>query len=156
STVHSTYQEQVNVCLFRTIARCRFGGVQFHFWRGGLQMLKFFAFTLLVGTFSLAAFAQETGSAPKAEFFGGFQYSRYDGGFNSTGWDTAVTGNVNRWFGIAADFSGGYGSQSGVSIHNYTYTFGPVVSLRQSRTFTPFAHFLAGGNRASASFSGIS
>src|SRR5450759_567915 len=83
-------------------------------------------------------------------------YSRYDGGLNATGWDTTVTGNVNRWFGIAADFSGGYGSQSGVSIHNYTYTFGPVVSLRQSRTFTPFAHFLAGGNRASASFSGIS
>ena len=47
-------------------------------------------------------------------------------------------------------FSGGYGSQSGVSIHNYMYTFGPVVSLRQSRTFTPFAHFLAGDLRGSA------
>jgi len=119
-------------------------------------MRKLLAFAFLVGTFSLAAFAQETGIAPKAEFFGGFQYSRYDGGLNAPGWDTTVTGNVNRWFGIAADFSGGYGSQSGVSIHNYTYTFGPVVSLRQSRTFTPFAHFLAGGNRASASLSGIS
>jgi hypothetical protein len=120
------------------------------------KMRKLLVFAFLVGTFSLAAFAQEAGVAPKAEFFGGFQYSRYDGGLNAPGWDTAVTGNINRWFGIAADFSGGYGSQSGVSIHNYTYTFGPVVSLRQSRTFTPFAHFLAGGNRASASFSGIS
>jgi len=123
---------------------------------GSSQMHKLLAVAFLVGTFSLAAFAQEAGVAPKAEFFGGFQYSRYDGGLNAPGWDTTVTGNVNRWFGVAADFSGGYGSQSGVSIHNYTYTFGPVVSLRQSRTFTPFAHFLAGGNRASASFSGIS
>ena len=119
-------------------------------------MRKLLAFAFLVGTFSLGAFAQETGVAPKAEFFGGFQYSRYDGGLNAPGWDTTVTGDVNRWFGISADFTGGYGSQSGVSIHNYTYTFGPVVSLRQSRTFTPFAHFLAGGNRASASFGGIS
>ncbi len=119
-------------------------------------MRKLLVLALLVGTFAMTAFAQETGYAPKAEFFGGFQYARYDGGFNATGWDTTVTGNINRWFGVAADFSGGYGSQSGVSIHNYTYTFGPVVSLRQSRSFTPFAHFLAGGNRASASFSGIS
>ena len=119
-------------------------------------MRKLLAFALVVGAFSLAAFAQEAGSVPKAEIFGGFQYSRFDGGFNANGWDTTVTGNVNRWFGIAADFSGVYGSPSGVSIHNYTYTFGPVVSLRQSRTFTPFAHFLAGGDRASASVGGIS
>lgn len=119
-------------------------------------MRKFLAFALFVATFSLAGFAQEAGIAPKAEFFGGFQYSRFDGGLNANGWDTTVTGDVNRWFGIAADFSGAYGSQSGISLHNYTYTFGPVVSLRQSRTFTPFAHFLAGGNRSTASLSGIS
>ena len=119
-------------------------------------MRKFFAFALLVGTFSLAAIAQEAQNAPKAEVFGGFQYTRFDGGPNASGWDTAVTGNINNWFGISADFSGTYGSQSGVSLHNYTYTFGPVVSLRQNRTFTPWAHFLAGGNHLSASFSGVS
>jgi hypothetical protein len=117
-------------------------------------MRKFIGFALLFGMFSLAAFAQE--NAPKAEFFGGYQYTRFDGGLNANGWDTALTGNLNRWFGVTGDFSGAYKTQNGVSFNNYTYTFGPVVSLRQNRTFTPFAHFLAGGFHSSASFAGAS
>jgi Outer membrane protein beta-barrel domain len=117
-------------------------------------MRKFVGFTLLFGMFSLAAFAQE--NAPKAEFFGGYQYTRFDGGLNANGWDTALTGNLNRWLGVAADFSGAYKSQNGVSFNDYTYTFGPVVSYRHNETFTPFAHFLAGGVRSSTSFAGVS
>jgi hypothetical protein len=114
-------------------------------------------FALLTGLFSLAAFAQEgTGATPKAEIFGGYQYTRFDGGVNANGWNTAVAGNLNRWFGIAADFSGAYKSQNGVSFNNYTYTFGPVVSYRHNETITPFAHFLAGGFHSSASFGGLS
>jgi outer membrane protein with beta-barrel domain len=106
---------------------------------------------------SLATFAQEMQTeAPKAEIFGGYQYTRFDGGLNANGWNSSVTGNLNRWFGVAADFSGAYKSQSGVSFHNYTYTFGPVVSYRHNESFTPFAHFLAGGFHASASSSGVS
>lgn len=119
-------------------------------------MRKFIGFALLLCTFSLAAFAQEMGATPKAEIFGGYQYTRFDGGVNANGWDTAVTGNLNHWFGIAADFSGAYKTQNGVSFNNYTYTFGPVVSYRHNETFTPFAHFLAGGFRASAAFGGLS
>jgi hypothetical protein len=119
-------------------------------------MRKFFGFALFLGIFSLAAFAQESGSAPKAEIFGGYQYTRFDGGVNANGWDTALTGNLNRWFGVAADFSGAYKSQNGASFNNYTYTFGPVISYRHYEAFTPFAHFLAGGVRSSASFSGLS
>jgi hypothetical protein len=119
-------------------------------------MRKFIGFALLLCTFSLAAFAQEMGATPKAEIFGGYQYTRFDGGVNANGWDTAVTGNLNHWFGIAADFSGAYKSQNGVSFNNYTYTFGPVVSYRHNETFTPFAHFLAGGFRASAAFGSLS
>jgi len=114
------------------------------------------AFVLLFGTLSLTAFAQETGAAPKVEFFGGYQYTRFDGGTNANGWDTTLTGNINRWFGVAADFSGAYNSQSGVSFNTYTYTFGPVVSYRHNPSFTPFAHFLAGGSHSSAAFSGLS
>jgi hypothetical protein len=117
-------------------------------------MRKLIGFALLFGMFSLTAFAQE--NAPKAEFFGGYQYTRFDGGLNANGWDTALTGNLNRWFGVTGDFSGAYKTQNGVSFNNYTYTFGPVVSLRQNRTFTPFAHFLAGGFHSSASFAGAS
>jgi hypothetical protein len=119
-------------------------------------MRKFMGFAVLLGIFSLGAFAQEMETAPKAEIFGGYQYTRFDGGVNANGWDTAVTGNLNRWFGVAADFSGAYKTQNGVSFNNYTYTFGPVISWRHNETFTPFAHFLAGGYRASASFSGLS
>jgi hypothetical protein len=119
-------------------------------------MRKFMEFALLLCLFSMAAFAQEMGTTPKAEIFGGYQYTRFDGGVNANGWDTAVTGNLNRWFGIAADFSGAYKSQNGVSFNNYTYTFGPVVSWRHNETFTQFAHFLAGGFRASAAFGGLS
>lgn len=117
-------------------------------------MLKFIGFALLFGMFSLAAVAQE--SAPKAEIFGGYQYTRFDGGLNANGWDTTLTGNLNHWFGAAADFSGAYKSQNGVSFNNYTYTFGPVVSLRRNENFTPFVHFLAGGFHGSASSSGLS
>src|SRR5258705_1787977 len=118
-------------------------------------MRKLMGLALLVSLFSLAAFAQEGGSTPKAEIFGGYQYTRFDGGLNANGWNTSITGNLNNWFGIAADFSGAYKSQNGVSFNNYTYTFGPVASYRHNETFTPFAHFLAGGARASASISGV-
>ena len=120
-------------------------------------MRKFIVLALLLGMSSLATFAQEMQTeAPKAEIFGGYQYTRFDGGLNANGWNSSVTGNLNRWFGVAADFSGAYKSQSGVSFHNYTYTFGPVVSYRHNESFTPFAHFLAGGFHASASSSGVS
>jgi hypothetical protein len=118
-------------------------------------MRKFASFALLLGLFSLTAFAQEMGTAPKAEIFGGYQYTRFDGGLNANGWNTSLTGNLNNWFGIAADFSGAYKSQNGASFSNYTYTFGPVVSLRRNESFTPFAHFLAGGSHASVSATGV-
>jgi len=117
-------------------------------------MRKSIGLVLLLALFSVAALAQE--NAPKAEIFGGYQYTRFDGGVNANGWNTSVAGNVNNWFGVAGDFSGAYASPSGVSVRNYTYTFGPVVSMRQNEKFTPFVHFLAGGYHASASFSGVS
>jgi len=120
-------------------------------------MRKFLSIVILLAVFSLGAFAQEAmNTAPKAEIFGGYQYTRFDGGANANGWNTAVTGNLNNWFGVAADFSGAYTSQAGVSFRNYTYTFGPVVSYRHNENFTPFVHFLAGGFHGSASFNGLS
>ncbi len=111
-----------------------------------------FVIALFVGMFSLAASAQEMGTtAPKAEIFGGYQCTPFDGGLNANGWNTGATANFNNWFGIASDFSGAYKSQNGVSFHNYTSTFGPPVSWRRNPAFTPFAHFLAGGFRGSAS-----
>src|SRR5215469_13832325 len=120
-------------------------------------MRKLLGLLLLLGTVSLAAFAQEgMQTAQKAEIFGGYQFTRFDGGVNANGWDSTVTGNLNHWFGVAADFSGAYKTQNGVSFHNYTYTFGPVLSLRSNDKFTPFAHFLVGGFHGAASFNGLS
>ena len=114
-------------------------------------MRKLAGVAILMALFSLAAVAQES----KAEVFGGYQYSRLDGsGLN--GWNAAVTGNVNNWFGVTGDFSGGYTTESGVSFHNYTYTFGPTISSPRSQTFRLFAHGLFGGFHDSASFSGFS
>jgi hypothetical protein len=53
----------------------------------------------------------------KGELFGGYQYTRIggSGGTNANGWNAALTGNVNRWFGVTGDFSGAYKSIGGDS-----------------------------------------
>ena len=101
---------------------------------------------ILVGLFlalcGLPAAAQEHS---KGEFFGGYQYTHLGPNFNGSGWNASVAGNLNRWFGVAADFSGAYDSR----VHFHTYMFGPVVSYRKSDKLTPFAHVLLGGARIS-------
>src|SRR5215471_7023648 len=101
--------------------------------------------TLLAAAFimlaSLTALAQ---NYPSAEVSGGFSYLHVQGGGNLYGWDASVAGNLNRWFGVAGEFSGHYGSNgvfttatflpapapptqftvsSGSSV--YTFLFGP-------------------------------
>jgi hypothetical protein len=87
---------------------------------------------------------------PQAEVFGGYQYTRFEGGENANGWNAAGTVNLNRWLGVTADFSGVYTSEDGVKFPNYTYTFGPTVSLRGAPMSTPFAQALFGGVHSSA------
>ncbi len=110
---------------------------------------------LLIGLFSVSVFAAES-DHPKAEFFGGYQYNRLEGGVNANGFDFSVAGNFNSSFGIVADFGASYISQSGASVNNYTYTFGPQLSLRANKAYTPFVHALIGGDHASASIAGFS
>jgi opacity protein-like surface antigen len=86
--------------------------------------------------------AQET---PKVEVFGGYSWS----GGNFHGWNTVVTGNINERFGIAADFSGYYGSEAGfvqVDQHAHSFLFGPRVAFR-GRRLTPFAYGVFGVTR---------
>src|SRR5215510_6064409 len=93
------------------------------FWRIR-EMRKHIGLVVLLALFSVVAFAQE--SAPKAEIFGGYQYTRFDGGTNANGWNTSVTGNLNNWFGIVGDFSGHY--VDGVSLH--LFQVGPKFTYR--------------------------
>jgi len=83
-------------------------------------------------------FAQE---APRVEIFTGYAYARLAEAVNAHGWNFSIAGNVNSWFGIAADVSGHY--RSGLSL--YAYTIGPRFSMRN--TVTAFTHFLFGGAR---------
>ena len=104
---------------------------------------------LLVGLFSLSALAAEN-DHPKAEFYGGYQWTRFEGGTNFNGFNFGATKNLNQVFGITGDFSASYNSTAGVSLHNYTYTFGPQIALRGNKAFTPFVHGLIGGARLSS------
>jgi opacity protein-like surface antigen len=90
-----------------------------------------------LGLLSLPVMAQDF---PKAEIFGGYQYTHLEPSLNANGWNMSLTGNFNRSFGIAADFGGAYKNGTHVS----TYMFGPVVAARTDKV-TPFAHALFGG-----------
>ena len=82
---------------------------------------------------------------PKVEVFGGYSWS----GGNFHGWDTSVTGNVTKRFGLVADFSGHYGSELGlvrVDQHAHSFLFGPRLSFRGKR-LTPFVYGLFGATR---------
>jgi opacity protein-like surface antigen len=141
-------------------------------------MTRFAAATIilivLIGSF---AFAQDT--TPKVQVFGGYSLVHEDTGglslltvdmavphsmgtfgvnYNFQGWNAEGQYNANRWVGIAADFSGRYGtpitsSTSGVSglpkSTGYSVLAGPVVSYRTKSRFTPFVHALVGWDRTS-------
>lgn len=110
-------------------------------------MRKFIGVALFVCLVSLMGFTQET---PKPEVFGGYQYTRFDGGANGNGFNGQATMYINKWLGVSGDFGGSYASGAKF----YTYTGGPVVSTHKGQ-FSPFAHFLIGGARASDSLSSI-
>jgi opacity protein-like surface antigen len=107
----------------------------------------------LLALFPLVALAEDV---PKAEVFGGYQFTHFGSSGaseNFNGWNASVTGNFNKYFGVAADFSGSYKTISGVSVKAYTYAFGPVVSLNHEGTVNPFVHALFGGAHLSGSLS---
>lgn len=106
---------------------------------------------LLVGLCTLFAIAQD---APKAEVFGGYQYTNVDtkgltNRLSFNGWDADVAGHVSRNFSIVGDVSGAYKSESGVKIKVHNFLFGPRISAQKGKV-TPFAEALFGFGHASA------
>lgn len=77
-----------------------------------------------------AASGAQAAHFPKAEIFGGFQYTHLEGSGGAIGVNFAVNGNFNDWFGITADIGTAHMSESDANLDNYTVTFGPVVSVR--------------------------
>jgi opacity protein-like surface antigen len=83
---------------------------------------------------------------PKFEVFGGYSWA----GGNFHGWNTSVTGNINQWFGVTADFSGQYGSEQDGTVRinkdAHSFLFGPRLSRRGKR-FVPFGYAIFGVTR---------
>ena len=83
-----------------------------------------FRLAIIVGL-SAMLFVSAAPAQQKLEVFGGYQYARPDGGPTLNGWNTALTGNFTRNFGITGDFSGTYGGGGSM----YTFAFGRGVLL---------------------------
>lgn len=114
-------------------------------------MRKLICVAAVLFLLALPIFAQD---APKAEFFGGYQYTRVNpgsglSGLNYNGWNAAVTGFMgsSKTFGITGDISGAYKKIGGVSTSDHFFLFGPTIKGHGS--ISPFAHTLFGLSHAS-------
>jgi hypothetical protein len=113
----------------------------------------FVILTLLL--LSISSWAQKThnmsheGSA--GDVFVGYSLLNGDTLSHGSGWEAALTGNLNDWFGLKADLGGNYKSFGGGSAREYNILFGPQLSHRVEK-FNVFVHGLLGV--AHASFDG--
>lgn len=93
---------------------------------------------------SLSAAAQ--GETPKVEVFGGYSFA----GSGTNGFNAAVEGRLNKWFGVVADFGGQFTNtetiESRENIKSYSYVFGPQFSIAGNRRVKPFGCVLFGGS----------
>ena len=106
----------------------------------------------------LMAAGSRAQNTPAAEVSASYSYLRLgvSNGVNQNGGSVSIAGNLNRWFGIAADVGGYHAAPSGVSLNTLTYMGGPRFSYRNSGRVTPFAQVLLGGARTSVSAFGTS
>ena len=118
----------------------------------------------VLGLFLLVSAPTMAQDAPRVEIFGGYSYlraDRGDNGINLNGWNAAVAGNINKWFGVVGDFSGHYGSIDlaptvKLDVNSHLFLAGPRFSCRKHERVTPFAHVLLGGARDEFSAQGLS
>lgn len=121
-----------------------------------LQYLILLVVTLFVFSMAQPAFAQNDNTA---EVFGGFSFLRAKpndttlGDINMPGWNASLTGYLKSWFGVTADFSGNYRTESlsinnlsarDYQIHQYGYVFGPRLRLLRTKRITGSIALLGG------------
>src|ERR1035441_7456339 len=95
---------------------------------------------------------------PRGQVFGGYSYLSVDtsglsGRKSLNGWNGQGSVNFNKWLGITGDFGGYYGSPKHVTLHDYSFLFGPTLTYRTEHV-APFFHALFGGNHINASTKG--
>jgi len=120
------------------------------------KLFILFGFALLATS---VAQAQETRGM---EVSGQYQYIRvYPGGgapsSSCQGAGGTFAANLNNWVGLVGDVGGCKvtGLASGSSAHEINYLFGPRFSYRNYGRLTPYAQVLFGGERATASATGV-
>jgi hypothetical protein len=118
--------------------------------------------------------AAQSSDYKKFEFFGGYSHNRVDTGISDDdpslrdiideregfhGFEVSATGNLSRYFGLKADFSGHFKNQSFpipgsptaiVDVDSSLYNFLGGVQIKDNSsesTFKPFAHALVGAAR---------
>ncbi len=116
--------------------------------------MRKFLFAAIFLFFSLAGWAQHTRDmaheGPSGDIYLGYSLLNGDTLHSASGIAAALTGNFNDWFGLKADFSANYKSESGAGAREYNILFGPQVSARHEK-FRVFGHGLFGA----AHFSGF-
>jgi hypothetical protein len=102
-------------------------------------------FTFLL--FSISGWAQQTRSmtheGSSGDVFVGYSLLNGDTLSHGSGWEAALTGNLNDWFGLKADLGGNYKSTGGVGAREYNILFGPQLALRRDKLHF-FVHGLVG------------
>jgi len=87
-------------------------------------------------------------TAPKTEFFVGYQYQHLNpGGTGCHGVGLNLAYNLSDWLGGVGDFGicRQTGLPSGLSAHNINYLFGPKLTYRNFGKWNPFGQVLLGG-----------
>jgi len=103
--------------------------------------------------FSVSAWAQKTRDmsheGSSGDVFIGYSLLNGDTFSHASGWEAALTGNFNDWFGLKADLGGNYKSEGGIGAREYNVLFGPQLHHNLDK-FTVFLHGLLGVAHASA------
>lgn len=106
-------------------------------------------FMLAVFVVVVCGIASSQQPYPGVEIFGGYSFTSVDYAgqrANFNGWEGSFTGNLNRHFGLTADFSQGFGSTIGGSDNRLFLLFGPQAAFRSTHT-NLFLHALFGAAR---------
>ncbi|MBZ5504571.1 MAG: porin family protein [Acidobacteriia bacterium] len=109
-------------------------------------------FILTFLLFSISSFAQRTRGmsheGSSGDVFIGYSLLNGDTFSHGSGWEAALTGNLNDWFGLKADLGGNYKSSGGVGAREYNILFGPQL-MHQADKLHFFVHGLLGIAHAS-------
>lgn len=136
-------------------------------WKLSTRILFFAVLFLTVSVCS--AHAQHVDRAPAYELFVGYSYLSLDQGESFdrrslNGFNASFTGNFNRYFGLTSDFGFHKGSVDAgenpvgvrdTDFHQFTYLFGPQVTMLRNRRATLAVHALFGGAKAHTDFNSV-